>query len=88
MNQVNRQIDLYPSELYVDVRAFIDETERIVKPDPFEQDVLRTVRRLAEDGKLKIALFRLREVIDDRLEGRRHRPPIESTPDARVKRCL
>jgi hypothetical protein len=88
MNQVNRQIGLYPSELYVDVRTFIDQTEGIVKPDPLEHDVLRTVRRLAEDGKLKIALFRLREVIDDRLEGPRDRLQIESPPDARAKRCL
>ncbi|WP_062643054.1 hypothetical protein [Caballeronia arationis] len=88
MNQVNRQIGPYPSELYVDVRTFIDQTESIVKPDPFEHDVLRTVRRLVEDGKLKIALFRLREVIDDRLEGRRDRLQIESPPDARAKRCL
>jgi hypothetical protein len=67
MNQVNGQIGRYPDMLYIEVAELIDQTERFIEPDPFEQDVLLTARRLSQDGKM--ALFRLHEVVEARLEG-------------------
>lgn len=69
MNQVNRQIGPYPNELYVEVATLISETEQDIEPDPFEQDVLQTARKLAADGNLKMALFRLHEVVEAREVG-------------------
>lgn len=69
MNQINRHVGPYPDQFYIEVDALIQQTEHIVKPDPFEQEVLHVVEKLADDGKLKMALFRLREVIDARLDG-------------------
>ncbi|SAL85712.1 hypothetical protein AWB68_07775 [Caballeronia choica] len=69
MNQVNRQIGRYPDRLYIEVAELIDQTEHLIEPDPFEQDVLTTARKLSEDGNLKMALFRLHEVVEARLEG-------------------
>jgi hypothetical protein len=71
MNRVNRQIGRYPDRLYLELTELIHQTERVITPDPFEQEVLQTVRRLANDGNLKMALFRLHEVIEARLEMRR-----------------
>jgi hypothetical protein len=69
MNQVNRQIGPYPNQLYIEVATLIYETEHVIELDPFEQDVLQTARKLSQDGNLKMALFRLHEVVEARLEG-------------------
>lgn len=69
MNQINRHVGPYPGQFYEEVEALIQQTEHIVNPDPFEQEVLHVVEKLADDGKLKMALFRLHEVIDARLDG-------------------
>ncbi|MDR5763149.1 MULTISPECIES: hypothetical protein [unclassified Caballeronia] len=37
---------------------------RGIEPDAFEQDVLHTARKLAVDGHLKIALFKLHELLE------------------------
>lgn len=71
MNQVNRQIGRYPNKLYIEVATLISQTEHVIEPDPFEQDVLQTARKLSQDGNLKIALFRLHEVVEARLEKRK-----------------
>jgi hypothetical protein len=71
MNQVNRQPGRYPDQLYIELADLIHQTEHLVRPDPFEQDVLQTARTLADNGKLKMALFRLHEVVEARLEGRK-----------------
>jgi hypothetical protein len=46
--------------------VLIQHTDHLIKPDPFEQEVLQTASKLAEDGNLKMALFRLHEVIESR----------------------
>jgi hypothetical protein len=69
MNQVDCQIGRYPDQLYIEVAELIDQTEHLIGPDPFEQDVLLTARKLSQDGNLKMALFRLHEVVEARLEG-------------------
>ncbi|TCK33843.1 hypothetical protein B0G84_8183 [Paraburkholderia sp. BL8N3] len=71
MNQVNRQIGRYPDRLSSELAELIRQTEHVIKPDPFEQEVLQTARRLAQEGNLKMALFRLHEVVQTRLEARR-----------------
>lgn len=71
MNQVNRHVGPYPGQLYLEVEALIRQTEGVVQPDPFEHDVLQTAEALAGDGNLKMALFRLHEVIEARLGGGR-----------------
>ncbi|WP_268808176.1 hypothetical protein [Caballeronia terrestris] len=38
--------------------------------DPFEEEVIQVAKTLAENSELKIALFKLREVMQQRLEGR------------------
>jgi hypothetical protein len=70
MNQINRHEGRYHGPFYVDVAELVQQTEHILKPDPFEQEVLRTVSKLTADGNLKMALFRLHEVIEARLERR------------------
>ncbi|SAL83568.1 hypothetical protein AWB67_06442 [Caballeronia terrestris] len=70
MNQLNRHEGRYHGQSYVDVAELVQQTEHIIKPDPFEQEVLQTVCRLTADGNLKMALFRLHEVIEARLERR------------------
>jgi hypothetical protein len=56
-----------PDILCIDVIRFMHEVERLIIPDPFEQDILITVRNLVEQGDAKIAMFRLHEVISGRL---------------------
>jgi hypothetical protein len=49
INEVNRYgAGAYPDMLCVDVLGFIREVERLIIPDPFEQDVLITARNLGE----------------------------------------
>ena len=68
INQINRLGGRYcPAPLSIEVNQFIRQTERIIEPDPFEQDILETTRKLADDGDLRLALFRLHEVISGRL---------------------
>jgi hypothetical protein len=57
----------YPDLLCIDVLRFIREVERLVIPDPFEQDVLLTARNLVEQGDPKIAMFKVHEVLSGRL---------------------
>jgi hypothetical protein len=71
MTQVNRHVGPYPGPFYLEVEALIRQTESVIKPDPFEHDVLQTAEALAGDGNLKMALFRLHEVIEARLGGGR-----------------
>jgi hypothetical protein len=66
MNRVDRHIGRYPDAYYIEVAVLIQHTDHLIKPDPFEQDVLQTASKLAEDGNLKMALFRLHEVIESR----------------------
>ena len=69
INQINHhELRYYPDAFFSDVNGLIQQTERIVDPDPFEQDLLHTSRLLAETGELKLALFKLHEVINGRLE--------------------
>ncbi|SAL86317.1 hypothetical protein AWB74_07650 [Caballeronia arvi] len=70
MNQLNRHPGRYPDHLYAEVTALVQQTEYLIGPDPFEQEVLQTVSKLTEEGSLKMALFRLHEIIDARLERR------------------
>ncbi|SAL02883.1 hypothetical protein [Caballeronia ptereochthonis] len=72
INQSNFcQSHAYPAALCTDVIALIRQTERMIAPDPFEQEQIGTARTLAESGDPKLALFKLHEVIEDRLNGRR-----------------
>ncbi|WP_062611930.1 hypothetical protein [Caballeronia calidae] len=57
----------YPDLLYRDVLQFIREVERLVIPDPFEQDILITARNLVEQGDPKIAMIKVHEVLSGRL---------------------
>jgi hypothetical protein len=67
-NEVNRYgADACQDMLCVDVLHFIREVERLILPDPFEQDVLITARHLAEQGAPKIAMFKVDEVLRVRL---------------------
>jgi hypothetical protein len=58
MNRVDRHIGRYPDAYYIEVAVLIQHTDHLIKPDPFEQDVLQTAS--------KMALFRLHEVIESR----------------------
>ena len=51
----------------MDILWLISETERIIAPDPFEADLILTARALIRAGELKIARFKLNEVITGRL---------------------
>jgi hypothetical protein len=53
MNQINRHEGRYHGQFYVDVAELVQQTEHILKPDPFEQEVLQTVSKLTADGNLK-----------------------------------
>jgi hypothetical protein len=67
-NEVNRYgADACPDMLCVEVLHFIREVERLILPDPFEQDILITARHLAEQGDPKIAMFKVDEVLRGRL---------------------
>lgn len=68
MKQVNQHVGRYPDPFYSEVTQLIQQMKHVIKLDPFEQDVLQTASRLAESGNLKMALFRLHEVIEARLE--------------------
>ena len=70
INEINRyEPGEYPLPLCTDVLRFIRETERVVIPDPFEQDLIYTARTLAETGDPKVAMFKVHEVINGRLGG-------------------
>jgi hypothetical protein len=69
INEINRTAGPYPNALSMDVLILIRQTEHMINPDPFEQDLIYTARKLAEDRNLKLALFKLHEVIHTRLEG-------------------
>ncbi|WP_244818679.1 hypothetical protein [Caballeronia sp. Lep1P3] len=56
----------YPDQLCMEVLLYIGEVERLLIPDPFEQDLLITARNLAEQGELKIAMFKTQEVLSGR----------------------
>jgi hypothetical protein len=67
-NEVNRyRTGACPDILCVDVLDFVGEVERLILPDPFEQDILITARHLAEQGDPKIAMFKVDEVLCGRL---------------------
>jgi hypothetical protein len=69
INQIKQhEPRFYPGALFSEVNGLIQQTERIADPDPFEQDLLYTARKLAESGNLKLALFKLHEVISGRLQ--------------------
>lgn len=68
INEINRyRPGQYPDLLCIEVFRLIGETERLVIPDPFEQDLILTARTLAECGEPKIAMFKLHEVIRARM---------------------
>jgi hypothetical protein len=70
INQIHRHgPSRYPDELCMYVTMLIRQTERLINPDPIEQDVFSSVRNLAERGELKLAMYKLHEVIDQRLEN-------------------
>ena len=51
INDINRyRPGQYPDLLCIEVLRLIRETERLVIPDPFEQDLILTARTLAERG--------------------------------------
>lgn len=64
MRHVRRQIGPYPHRIYIEVTTLISQIEQVIEPDAFEQDVLHTARKLAVDGHLKIALFKLHELLE------------------------
>ncbi|MDR5781159.1 hypothetical protein QCE63_17190 [Caballeronia sp. LZ065] len=69
INEISRfGVGQYPNALYIDVHALVRQTEKIIDPNPSEQDLLRTVRQIVENGDLKLGLFKLHEVIAGRLE--------------------
>jgi hypothetical protein len=68
INEINRTAVPYPNELSMNVLVLIRQTERLVNPNHFEQDLFCTARKLAEDRNLKLALLKLYEVIRSRLE--------------------
>ncbi|SAL87650.1 hypothetical protein AWB74_08204 [Caballeronia arvi] len=71
VNELNRYgTAKYPNLLCVDVLRFIREVERLLIPDPFDQDVLITARNLVEQGDPKIAMFKVQEVLSGRLPSR------------------
>ena len=70
MNQLNRHSGPYPDRFFVEIAEFVQQTRHIINPDPFEHEVLQTASWLLEAGNLKMALFRLHEVIEARIEGR------------------
>jgi hypothetical protein len=66
-NELNRYAESpYPDPLFMEVLVFISEVARLVHLDPFEQDVIITARTLAEQGDLKIAMFKIQEVLSGR----------------------
>ena len=68
INEINRyRQGRYPDLLCVDVLRFIREAERLISLDPFERDLMLTARTLVEQGDLKVAMFKLHEVLDGRL---------------------
>ena len=58
--------------------TLIAQFEQGIESDAFEQDVLRTARKLAIDGKLKIALFKRHEVLES--GGSARLSPQEKSP--------
>lgn len=68
MTELNRySAGPYPQLICIDVLRFIREVERVLIPDPFEQDILITARKLAEHADAKIAMFKVHEVLSGRL---------------------
>jgi hypothetical protein len=67
---LNRHRGPYPNQFFVEIAEFIQQTRQIINPDPFEHEVVQTAKTLLESGNLKMALFRLHEVIEARIEGR------------------
>jgi hypothetical protein len=69
INQINRhEPNHYPAELCMYVAMLARQAERLICPDPIEQrDVFNIVRDMVEHGKLKPALYKLHEVIDQSL---------------------
>jgi hypothetical protein len=59
----------YPGLLCLEVHLLIRRTERLINLDPFEADAILTAKILAENCDLKMALFKLYEVLQKRLEG-------------------
>lgn len=57
----------YPDVLCGDVLRFIGEVERLVIPDPFEQEIVITARNLVEQGDPRVAMFNVHELINGRL---------------------
>ncbi|MGY6127097.1 hypothetical protein ACW9YV_16900 (plasmid) [Paraburkholderia strydomiana] len=71
MNELNRYgSGRYPDLLCREILRLVRETERLAMTDPFENDLIFTARALIEDRELKMAMFKLHEVINGRL-GRR-----------------
>lgn len=57
----------YPKSLCMDVRRLIRQTDQMVRPDSFEEDIINTASLLAEGGDLKLSLFKLHELLEARL---------------------
>ncbi|OXC78642.1 hypothetical protein [Caballeronia sordidicola] len=74
INQINRhEPNHYPDELCMYVAMLARRAERLICPDPIEQrDVFNAVHDMVERGKLKPALDKLHDVIDQCLENGRH----------------
>ena len=71
INELNRYgTGSYLDLLEADVLRLTSEAEQVVAPDPFDADLILTARSLIEAGELKIAMFKLHEVIYGRLGGR------------------
>ncbi|SAK87158.1 hypothetical protein AWB81_04501 [Caballeronia arationis] len=69
-NEINRNPDArYPGLLCLEVHLLIRRTERLVNLDPFEADAILTAKILAENCDLAMALSKLHEVLQKRLEG-------------------
>ena len=72
LTQLDRHPGRYPEQFYVEIASLIAQARRVIDPDPFEHEVLEIASLLAHEGSLKMALFRLHEIIEARLTRPRY----------------
>jgi hypothetical protein len=72
LTQLDRHPGRYPEQFYVEIASLIAQARRVIDPDPFEHEVLQIASLLAHEGSLKMALFRLHEIIEARLTRPRY----------------
>jgi hypothetical protein len=81
LNQLDRHPGRYPEQFFVEMETLITQVRRVIDVDPFEHEVLHIASLLAQEGSLKMALFRLREIIEARLIS----PRYEARPQQRPR---